>query len=108
MGLHSGDDFEWLCPGCEDRHAGRGKEEGAMSQGPMIAKKGPFTLEMAPGVYWWCSCGRSATQPFCDGSHRGTAFTPVKVELTQGGPVSWCGCKHSGNGCRCDGTHRAL
>jgi len=79
-----------------------------MAEEPVVAQKRPYTLEMQPGTYWWCACGRSANQPFCDGSHRGTAFAPVKVEISTPGRVSWCGCKHSANGGFCDGTHRTL
>lgn len=61
-----------------------------------------------PGRYWWCSCGRSAAQPFCDGSHQGTGLAPIEVELTQAGQVAWCGCKHSKKGAHCDGSHRTL
>lgn len=79
-----------------------------MTERPVVAQKAPFPIEMEPGVYWWCACGRSATQPFCDGSHRGTGLEPVKVELTEARKVSWCGCKHSAKGCFCDGSHRTL
>ena len=37
---------------------------------PMIAQKAPFAVELAPGDYWWCQCGQSKRQPFCDGSHK--------------------------------------
>jgi CDGSH-type Zn-finger protein len=75
---------------------------------PNIAQKGPFVMDMAAGTYWWCACGRSKNQPFCDGSHKGTGFTPMKVDLTEAKKVAWCGCKHSKNAPFCDGTHRTL
>ena len=75
---------------------------------PVVAKVGPIPLEMEPGTYFWCSCGRSANQPFCDGSHKGTSFSPVKVEITEKKKVGWCGCKHSKKGHLCDGTHKSL
>jgi CDGSH-type Zn-finger protein len=75
---------------------------------PTIAQKAPFAQELPPGTYWWCACGRSANQPFCDGSHKGTAFTPVKFELPEAAKVWLCGCKHSGSKPHCDGTHKGL
>lgn len=75
---------------------------------PKIAQKSPYVKEMAAGTYWWCTCGQSANQPFCDGSHKGSGFAPKKVELTEAKTVAWCGCKHSANGGFCDGSHRKL
>jgi CDGSH-type Zn-finger protein len=75
---------------------------------PVIADKSPCIQEMEPGEYWWCSCGKSKKQPFCDGSHEGTGFTPTKVELTTKKKVAWCNCKHSKRGYLCDGAHSKL
>lgn len=75
---------------------------------PVIARKGPYAVELQPGVYWWCRCGRSGTQPFCDGSHKVTDLRPVKLEVSEAGRVWLCGCKHSGNKPFCDGTHNRL
>lgn len=76
---------------------------------PLIAQKGPYLVEEpGPGVRFWCACGRSASQPFCDGSHKGTGLTPVRVELSEGGKVWYCGCKATGNAPRCDGSHNRL
>ena len=75
---------------------------------PEIAQKSPYSLELAPGTYWWCACGRSKTQPFCDGSHKVTGFTPVKLEIAQTTKVALCGCKHSKNKPFCDGSHNQL
>ena len=72
---------------------------------PVVAKKGPFPKDLAPGTYFWCSCGRSKGQPFCDGSHQGSDFTPVKVEVKDSGTRYFCGCKHSIDAPWCDGTH---
>ncbi|QYM80822.1 CDGSH iron-sulfur domain-containing protein [Horticoccus luteus] len=75
---------------------------------PKIAQKSPFVKAMPAGTYWWCACGQSANQPFCDGSHKGTGLTPKKVELAEAQTVAWCGCKHSTNGAYCDGSHKRV
>ncbi len=73
-----------------------------------IAAKVPAVLELEPGTYYWCSCGKSANQPFCDGAHQGTDFTPTAVEITEKKTVALCQCKHSKNGAFCDGAHQTL
>jgi len=75
---------------------------------PAVPQKGPYVQAMVPGVYFWCACGNSKNQPFCDGSHKATGFVPVRVELAEAKTVAWCGCKHTGNGTFCDGSHRKL
>lgn len=75
---------------------------------PEIPQKSPIVQKVAPGTYWWCACGRSAGQPFCDGSHKGTGFAPRKVEITEEKQLAWCACKHSNNAPFCDGTHARL
>jgi CDGSH iron-sulfur domain-containing protein 3 len=75
---------------------------------PVIAQKSPFVQPMEPGTYWWCACGRSRSQPFCDGSHKGTGFAPKKADITEAKTAAWCGCKHSKNAPFCDGTHSGL
>lgn len=75
---------------------------------PVIAQKTPYVLTLPPGVYWWCACGRSQTQPFCDGSHKGTGLEPVKLELNEAKQVYLCGCKHSRTKPLCDGSHKTL
>jgi CDGSH-type Zn-finger protein len=73
-----------------------------------ITQKRPYALELEPGDYWWCACGRSQTQPFCDGSHKGTGHGPQKFTLTERGRVWLCGCRRSGTAPHCDGTHNFL
>ena len=76
---------------------------------PVIAQKGPYAVEVEScKSYYWCSCGRSAGQPFCDGSHKGSEFTPVKFEATESKTVYFCGCKHTAHPVFCDGSHAKL
>jgi CDGSH iron-sulfur domain-containing protein 3 len=75
---------------------------------PTIADRAPAVLMLEPGTYQWCSCGSSITQPFCNGSHRGSEFKPVKFEVTEAKQVALCQCKHTGNQPFCDGTHAKL
>lgn len=75
---------------------------------PAVPQKSPIAQEVQPGTYYWCSCGHSKTQPFCDGSHKGSGMAPVKVEITESKKVYWCACKHSGKGPFCDGTHSKI
>ena len=67
----------------------------------------PFAVDVQQGKdYWWCACGRSANQPFCDGSHKVTDITPVKYSAVADQTVWFCGCKGSGNKPLCDGSHK--
>ncbi len=73
-----------------------------------IAQKSPYVVDLKPGKYAWCACGRSQKQPYCDGSHKGTGFTPVVIEITESKKVAFCGCKQTANPPYCDGTHKNL
>lgn len=68
----------------------------------------PYVLDVEPGKYAFCTCGRSTTQPYCDGSHRGTGWAPQVVEITEPRRVAWCGCKRSQQVAFCDGSHKNL
>jgi CDGSH-type Zn-finger protein len=74
-----------------------------------IAQKAPFVVDVEAGKnYYWCACGKSKTQPFCDGSHQGSGFTPLEYKAEKSESVYFCGCKHSAKGALCDGTHKKL
>ncbi len=76
---------------------------------PVIAQKEPYAVQVEKGkTYYWCACGRSKNQPFCDGSHHGTEFTPKAFTAEETGTVYLCGCKHTKHPPFCDGTHHSL
>lgn len=76
---------------------------------PQIAQKSPFEAPVKQGKkYFWCACGRSQKQPFCDGSHKGTGFEPVEFLAAADENVWLCGCKRTGTRPFCDGTHKTL
>jgi len=69
----------------------------------------PMPVEVEAGKdYFWCSCGKSTKQPFCDGSHKGSEFAPVKYTAEKDGKVFFCGCKKTAKSPLCDGSHKAL
>lgn len=80
-----------------------------MSDGPIPAQKAPYPVDVEAGkTYFWCACGRSSRQPFCDGSHKGTGLAPVRHEAATDGRVFFCGCKATANQPLCDGSHNRL
>lgn len=74
-----------------------------------IPQKAPYLRDEITGAKFWCACGRSMAQPYCDGSHKGTSFQPLRVAYTEPKKsVAWCGCKRTKTPPYCDGSHRAL
>lgn len=80
-----------------------------MSDKPIVARKSPYAVEVEAGKsYFWCTCGRSSGQPFCDGSHKDTGFAPLRHTAEKDGKLFFCGCKATAIGPLCDGSHAKL
>ena len=75
---------------------------------PTIAGRSPIVTTVEAGTYRWCTCGLSKNQPYCDGSHKGSGFVPLKVEISEKKQVAFCTCKHTSNPPYCDGAHSKL
>ncbi len=76
---------------------------------PVVAAKAPIKVMLEAGKdYWWCACGMSKNQPFCDGTHKGSGLAPTKYTPPKTGDAWLCACKHSKNRPLCDGTHKNL
>ncbi len=76
---------------------------------PVIAQQAPYFEDVIEGEsYWWCACGRSKNQPFCDGSHEGTEFEPIEYVAPKTKRAFFCGCKRSKKAPICDGTHNRM
>lgn len=74
-----------------------------------IAQKAPIAVDVVAGrSYWWCACGLSKQQPFCDGSHKVTALRPVEYRADANRKVFFCACKQTNNHPQCDGSHARL
>jgi CDGSH iron-sulfur domain-containing protein 3 len=76
---------------------------------PVIAQKSPIAVEVEAGkTYYWCTCGKSDKQPFCNGAHKGGEFAPMAWTAPESKTAYLCACKHTKNGPLCDGSHKAL
>src|SRR5438105_13003502 len=77
----------------------------AFAARPFTARPGACVVEEQSGEFWWCACGKSERQPYCDGSHRGGPVGPVIVRFDAARTVSWCRCKQTGSRPFCDTLH---
>ena len=76
---------------------------------PDTPQKTPLPVDVQEGrKYFWCSCGKSDRQPFCDGSHQGTEFLPLTYVAETTRTLYFCACKHTRGAPLCDGSHNAL
>ena len=75
----------------------------------IVANNQPVMATLEKGKeYYFCTCGKSASQPFCDGSHQGTSFSPQAFTAEKDGEVGLCACKQTKNTPFCDGSHQQV
>lgn len=81
-----------------------------MSEGkPVPAQLEPYKVAVEKGRrYFWCACGLSAKQPFCDGAHKQVGLAPLAYVAEETGDLWFCGCKATNGKPLCDGTHKSL
>ena len=80
-----------------------------MAENRVVAQKGPYQVDLVEGkAYFWCRCGRSAKQPFCDGAHKGSGIDPLRYVATKTATENVCGCKTTDDEPFCDGSHNML
>ena len=80
-----------------------------MSEAPNVPQKSPVKVTVEAGkTYHWCTCGNSKNQPMCDGSHKGSEFTPMAYTADVTGDKYFCACKHTKGAPMCDGSHKSL
>jgi len=76
------------------------------SEPAKIIDNKPVRVEEKAGRKFWCSCGKSAKHPYCDGAHKGTGIRPVRVIFEEDQEVYWCACKQTKTPPFCDGSHK--